>query len=109
MSEKVHVSICYCDIPRERLAYLVQQRYIHHVPTTELISRMQTPQEKEEAAVVALLDVPRPELVEILSLENPKKLPHWLDCHNYIRQLLADEGLMLRGEIHGVGFDPGMN
>lgn len=97
MDERVHVSKCYCDIPRERLAYLVQQRFIHHVSTTELMGQMQTAEEKEDVAVVALLDVPRDELVPILELENPKKMPHWLDCHNYIREVLAEEGLKLRG------------
>lgn len=93
----LHTDKCYCDIPRERLSYLVQQHFIQHVPTAEIMKRMRTDEEREEVAVVALLDVPREELIRILALENPKKLPHWLDCHNCIRQELAQEGLRLRG------------
>ena len=97
MPEKVHTNKCYCDIPREKLAYLVQQHFIKHIPTTELMKRMTTDEEREELAVVALLDVPKEELLALLSLENPKKLIHWLDCHKFIREELSQEGLRLRG------------
>ncbi len=99
MDQVVHTNKCFCDIPREKLAYLVQQHFIHHVPTTELMEHVHTEGEKEEVAIVALLDVPKDELTKLLSVEDPKKLRHWLDCHYEIRRQLAEEGLYLRGMI----------
>lgn len=104
MPDKVRTNKCYCDIPREKLAELVQQHYIQHIPTTDLMKCAKTDEEREDIAVVALLDVPKDELIKILSLENPLKMPHWLECHKYIRQQLAEEGLNLRGV---VPTDPG--
>ena len=97
MSSVLHTDKCYCDIPRHRLAYLVQEHFIRHVPTPEIMKAMSTAQEREEVAVVALLDVPKDELVRILELERPEQLPHWLECHKNIRSQLAEEGLFLRG------------
>ncbi|MCG3176479.1 MAG: hypothetical protein MOGMAGMI_01434 [Candidatus Omnitrophica bacterium] len=97
MADKVHTNKCYCDIPRDKLAQLVQQHYIQHVPTTEMMRCAKSDGEREDIAVVALLDVPREELVKLLTLENPAKMPHWLECHKYIRQQLAEEGLCLKG------------
>lgn len=97
MEPILHTDKCYCDIPRERLAYLVQQHFIHHIPTAELMGRMENEQQREEVAIVALLDVPKDELPRLLILEDLKKFPHWLDCHAHIRQILAEEGLYLRG------------
>lgn len=97
MSDPVCTNKCYCDIPREKLAELVQLRFIQHIPTADLMRRAKTHEDREEIAVVALLDVPKEELVKILALENPLKMPHWLECHKSIRQQLAEEGLALRG------------
>lgn len=97
MENAVLTDKCYCDIPRPRLAYLIQERFIRGVSTVELMNRMTTPEEREEVAVVALLDVPREELPGLLTLKEREKLPHWLECHKNIRLQLAEEGLFLRG------------
>jgi hypothetical protein len=70
---------------------------MRQVSTVELMKQMATDQEREEVAIVALLDVPREELEKCLSLKERDLLPHWIECHNYIRQELALEGLLLRG------------
>ena len=100
MDERLRTDKCYCDIPRHRLAYLVQEHFIHHVPTPEIMNRMNTPEEREEVAVVALLDVPQEEVVRMLELERPEKMLHWLKCHENIRMQLAEEGLFLKGVEH---------
>lgn len=91
----VHTGKCYCDIPREWLGYLITQHYVHKVPTPELMAQLDTPEQKEWLAIVALLDVPRQHLLDHLRLEAPEKMTHWLACHESIRFELAQEGLSL--------------
>ena len=95
--EKVHVSKCYCDIPREVLGYLAREHFVNHVSTQQLMTQEQGDEWREWVAVVALLDVPPAELKPMLELDNPAKLPHWIGCHQNIRQTLAEEGVTLRG------------
>lgn len=95
VSGVVHTDKCYCDIPRPWLGYLITQHYVHKIATPDLIAQLESPEQKEWAAVVALLDVPREDLVNHLKLEAPEKMPHWLACHENIRTQMAEEGLKL--------------
>jgi hypothetical protein len=94
--DRVRTGKCYCDIPREVLGYLAREHFVNDVPTQELMTQVQGDEWREWVAIVALLDVPQAELLPMLELENPLKLPHWLGCHQTIRQTLADEGVVLR-------------
>lgn len=94
--QKIHVKECYCDIPREKLGYIIREHFVRHTPTPEIMAAVEGPEWREWVALVALLDVPPAQLQPLLEHEDPQKLPHWISCHNYIRQTLFEEGLELR-------------
>jgi len=93
--EKIHISRCYCEIPKVTLTELVRKHFVEGIPTTTLMKEMHSREERENVATVALLDVDQDELIENVRMDKPEKLNHLLSCHAQAKKILAKEGFSI--------------
>ncbi|OGW87482.1 MAG: hypothetical protein A3A81_03875 [Omnitrophica bacterium RIFCSPLOWO2_01_FULL_45_10b] len=96
--QKKKVTVCYCQIPMKKLIELVRMRFVENIQTEELMKRMNTDQEREYLATVALLDVSDQELVSMIEAGGPVQPDHLLACRQRAKNILKDYAVILRAE-----------
>jgi len=88
--EKIKISHCFCEIPEEDLVRLVKLRYERQVPTIQLMSELDSEQDRKFLATIALLDVSAEDIPAICVAESPSVFRHLLSCRQRARQILRE-------------------
>ena len=96
MVKKINIQACYCKIPRRKLLELVRLHFVDGIPTEQLMKKARTRREREYLATVALLDLHNGTLEEIVDVDKPLDLPHFLTCHAHTREILREDLLHKR-------------
>lgn len=80
---------CYCQVPLENLRFWLARRVRGSKTTMDLLAEAETPEEREEIGIVALLDVDDATFVDVMSSVG---LPteHMLACRAELREILSE-------------------
>ncbi|MFW2371651.1 MAG: hypothetical protein ACN4GM_00905 [Gammaproteobacteria bacterium] len=89
----IETSNCLHDLDFEHLAYYAHQHYIEGVQTIELMEKANSEKEKEEIALVALLDVQTNVSIELSHHQPHENVGHLTDLKRVLQQYIQGEGL----------------
>jgi len=80
---------CFCQIPLRELKRWALLKYVEHASTVALLGLAKDRREREAVAIVALLDVPDDDVIQMMT---PLTQPNCnvLDCRDHVRAWLRD-------------------
>lgn len=89
--EKIKISACFCDIPPRKLIALIRMRYLEGHSTQELMEQLESDKDREYLATVALLDVKKETLMEVVEARDSTIYQHLMSCYLRARDILHRE------------------
>ncbi|MBI4387485.1 MAG: hypothetical protein HY582_00375 [Candidatus Omnitrophica bacterium] len=93
--KKVKISVCYCDIPLEKLIALAHKRFVEGESTQSLMEQLDSEKDREYLATIALFDVKEEALCNMVEAD-PDRLRHFLDCRRHTEVILQSHGLVIK-------------
>lgn len=101
--KKIKISTCYCSIPFEKLSELVHLRFIVGMETEEIMKQLDSVEDREYLATVALLDVNLETLRQVVESEDPALAEHLFGCREKALKILKEHGIDLSKGKRGAG------
>lgn len=99
--DKIKISVCFCQIPEEKLIQFVRMRFIEKTPTLELMKQMESAKDREYLATIALLDVKEEDILRSVEATDPSIMTHLLSCRQAAKKVLEGYGIRrLDGKNH---------
>ncbi|NQZ58755.1 MAG: hypothetical protein HRT88_14985 [Lentisphaeraceae bacterium] len=85
LEQMPHPTHCYCQFSKDIIHKWVVERYVKNIPTVQLLNSVNTAEEKEAIAAVALIDVDDDTLLQMMgNVDLPQQ--HILNCREHAKR-----------------------